>query len=158
MTLRRATAADAAAIARLHRLTVRVSLDFLPELHTAEEDLTFFAERLLPTHETWVAEVEGQVAGYAAFDADWIAHLYIHPDHQGRGLGDALLRQALADGRPKQLWTFQQNARARAFYEARGFRVVRLTDGSDNEEKTPDALYAWGLGTDRLASGGLRSP
>ena len=42
-----------------------------------------------------------------------------------------------------QLWVFQQNATARRFYERRGFVLVRETDGSDNEERTPDALYAW---------------
>jgi len=29
------------------------------------------------------------------------------------------------------------------FYEARGFALVRETDGSGNEEKEPDALYLW---------------
>ena len=42
-----------------------------------------------------------------------------------------------------QLWVFQQNANARRFYERRGFVLVRETDGSGNEERTPDALYAW---------------
>jgi hypothetical protein len=46
-----------------------------------------------------------------------------------------------------QLWTFQRNLRARGFYEARGFALVRQTDGSDNEEKEPDALYLWNLWT-----------
>ena len=42
-----------------------------------------------------------------------------------------------------RLWTFQRNQRARRFYERRGFRLVLLTDGADNEEKEPDALYEW---------------
>ena len=29
------------------------------------------------------------------------------------------------------------------FYEARGFALVRETDGSGNEEREPDALYLW---------------
>ena len=33
--------------------------------------------------------------------------------------------------------------RARRFYEHRGFRLVELTDGSENDEKTPDAHYRW---------------
>jgi hypothetical protein len=41
------------------------------------------------------------------------------------------------------LWVFQQNERARRFYEARGLTLVKLTDGSGNEERTPDALYEW---------------
>jgi hypothetical protein len=42
-----------------------------------------------------------------------------------------------------QLWTFQRNEQTRRFYEARGFTLVRETDGSTNEEKEPDALYRW---------------
>jgi len=143
VSLRRAGAEDAAAIARVHRAAMRVSLAFLPELHTAEEDLAFFAERFLPANEVWVAEAGGEVVGYVGFDADWINHLYVHPDHQGRGLGPELLAHATADGRPRQLWTFQRNARARRFYEQRGFQAVRFTDGQANEEREPDVLYAW---------------
>lgn len=143
MTLRRASSTDAGDIARLNRHVMRVSLSYLPELHTPEEDLWFFSERLLPENEVWVAEQGGAIVGYIAFQPGWIMHLYIHPDHQGRGIGDTLLAKALEDGSPRELWTFQQNARARAFYEKRGFTLVKLTDGADNEEKTPDALYAW---------------
>jgi GNAT superfamily N-acetyltransferase len=141
--LRRAEAADAQAIAVVHRTAMRVSLDFLPELHTADEDLAFFAERFLPANEVWVADDAGEVVGYVGFDADWINHLYVLPDAQGRGVGPQLLALALADNRPRRLWTFQQNARARRFYERRGFVLLELTDGSGNEEKTPDALYEW---------------
>jgi hypothetical protein len=42
-----------------------------------------------------------------------------------------------------QLWTFQRNVQARRFYEARGFALVQETDGAENEEKEPDALYLW---------------
>ena len=143
MILRRAGPDDALAIAIVHRTAVRVSLPFLPEVHTAIDDLQFFAERFLPANEVWVAEAEGQVVAYVGFTAEWINHLYVHPDHQGRGLGPELLAKAMADGRPKQLWAFQKNTRARRFYEQRGFEVVRLTDGEGNEEREPDVLYAW---------------
>jgi GNAT superfamily N-acetyltransferase len=139
--LRPATPKDAAAIAVVHRLAMRVSLPFLPELHTPQEDLWFVRERLSVINTVWVAEVEGQVAGYIAFHAGWIDHLFVHPDHQGRGLGPILLDKALEDGSERQLWTFQQNTRARAFYEKRGFTAVEFTDGEGNEEKTPDVRY-----------------
>lgn len=128
-------------MALIHRQAMRVSLSFLPELHTPEEDLWFMGERLLKENEVWVAEVEGSPVAYVAFSADWIQHLYVHPGHHGRGLGPALLEIALGDGQEKRLWTFQQNHRARKFYEDRDFRIERLTDGQDNEEKTPDVLY-----------------
>jgi len=143
VSLRRAVLADSAEVARLNRHVTRVSLPYLPDLHTPEEDLWFFSERLFLENEVWVAEADGQIVGYIAFKPGWISHLYIHPDHQGCGLGPELLAKALEDGTARELWTFQQNARARRFYEMRGFELVRLTDGADNEEKTPDALYRW---------------
>lgn len=143
MSLRRAVIDDAPAIAKLLRTTFRVSLPFLPELHTPDEDLVFIRDRVLPGAVVWVAEAGGDVAGFVAYRAGWIDHLYVHPDHQGRGVGARLLAEALKDNAPKQLWTFQQNARARAFYEARGFFAVEFTDGSGNEEKTPDVRYLW---------------
>ena len=143
MTLRPATAADAAAIAVVHRRAMRESLSFLPDLHTAEEDLWFFSERFLPANTVWVAEIGGRVVGYLGFDADWINHLYLLPDAQGQGIGPQLLAKALEDGRMRRLWTFQRNTRARRFYETRGFTLIELADGSSNEEKEPDALYEW---------------
>ena len=49
----------------------------------------------------------------------------------------------MAAGAPLQLWTFQRNLRARAFYEKLAFAPVRFTDGASNEEREPDVLYAW---------------
>lgn len=141
MILRPATPEDAAVIAVVHRLAMRVSLPFLPELHTPEEDLWFVRERLSAENAVWVVEVAGGVAGYIAFHDGWIDHLFVHPDHQGRGLGPILLDKALEDGSERQLWTFQQNTRARAFYEKRGFAAAEFTDGEGNEEKTPDVRY-----------------
>jgi GNAT superfamily N-acetyltransferase len=141
--LRPATSDDAAAIAVLHRKTVRESLPFLPDLHTAQEDFGYFSERFLPANTVWVAEREGQVVAYVGFDADWINHLYVLPEAQGQGIGPALLAKALKDGRRRRLWAFQRNTRARAFYEARGFVMVRLADGQGNQEREPDVLYEW---------------
>jgi hypothetical protein len=42
-----------------------------------------------------------------------------------------------------EFWVFQQNERARRFYEAHGAVAVEFTDGSGNEEETPDVRYRW---------------
>ena len=70
--------------------------------------------------------------------------LYVDPEAQNRGVGTALLDQAKAlrpDG--LVLWVFQKNEGARRFYERHGFRLVKLTDGAENMEREPDALYEW---------------
>lgn len=143
MILRRAVAEDAPTCAHIQWEASRVSLPFLPPEPFGEGILEFFATTLLPENEVWIAEHEGEAVGYVAFHPGWLEHLYVLPEHQGKGLGPLLLAKALEDGSARQLWTFQKNLRARRFYEQRGWSLVELTDGSGNREKEPDALYAW---------------
>ena len=65
------------------------------------------------------------------------------PRRRARGLGLQLLEKAKEAYAELSLWTFQQNLRARRFYERHGFVAVTETDGADNEEKLPDVLYRW---------------
>ena len=118
------------------------TLDFLPALHTPEEHIGFFG-RCVAEGEAWVWDEDG-IRGFGVLRADELSHLYVDPDAQARGIGSALLdaaKERRSDG--FTLWVFQQNEQARRFYERRGLRLVKLTDGSGNEEKTPDALYEW---------------
>jgi putative acetyltransferase len=142
--LRLATPDDTEAVAPLFRRSYG-SIGFLPTLHTAEEDLAFFGG-VIAGDEVWVAEGEdGRVLGFAAITAeDELRALYVDPPAQGRGLGAALFGR-VQERRPEGFWfwVFQQNARARRFYERRGCVVVELTDGSGNEEREPDARYEW---------------
>ena len=53
-----------------------------------------------------------------------ISMVFVHPAHQGVGIGSQLLRRLIADARWTDLsvWTRESNARARHLYEAHGFR------------------------------------
>jgi ribosomal protein S18 acetylase RimI-like enzyme len=140
--IRAATPEDARAVAELFRRSFG-TLAFLPTLHTSAEDRAFFG-RVVAEHEVWVWEEDGRILGFAGLEGDVLGHLYVEPAAHGRGIGGALLAHA-KERRPDglELWVFQQNHGARRFYERHGFRLVRETDGSANEERTPDALYAW---------------
>jgi ribosomal protein S18 acetylase RimI-like enzyme len=140
--IRRAGLEDVNAIAALFRRSFG-TLTFLPTLHTPEEDRAYFGG-VVADSEVWVWDEDGRVLGFAALTADELTHIYVEPDAHGRGIGGALIDRA-KERRPGgfRLWVFQQNANARRFYERRGFDLVRETDGSGNEERTPDALYAW---------------
>ena len=91
----------------------------------------------------WGAFDGGAMTGVIAFHDDWIEQLYVLPQARGQGVGTALLDIAKRTSDHLQLWTFQRNAQARHFYEARGFAIVEQTDGAGNEEKEPDARYLW---------------
>jgi GNAT superfamily N-acetyltransferase len=87
--------------------------------------------------------VDGRLAGFIAWQEGWVDHLYVDPQHHGRGIGRALLDEAKADQPHLNLWVFQVNHRARRFYERQGFTLAEETDGSGNEEREPDARYVW---------------
>jgi GNAT superfamily N-acetyltransferase len=143
LILRAATLDDMADVARLHRRTVTTSLPFVPHLHTPDEDVWWFRERLFAANQVWVLEADEGPAGYVAFRPSFIEHLFVAPEHQAGGLGVRLLAKAQETNDELSLWTFQQNDRARRFYERHGFVAAALTDGDDNEEKLPDVLYRW---------------
>jgi ribosomal protein S18 acetylase RimI-like enzyme len=109
------------------------------------------AEDIFERHEeVWLAEENGRPLGFLAIrrsrrdDREVLESLYVEPEAQNRGVGTALLDKA-KDLRPDglYLWVFQRNEGARRFYERHGFRLVKLTDGAENMEREPDALYAW---------------
>jgi ribosomal protein S18 acetylase RimI-like enzyme len=142
--IRAATDEDADAVARVFIASFG-TLTFLPKLHTDEETFDFIANSVLREQEVLIAETAAVAAGFIAMaHGNFVEHLYVHPDLQRRGIGTALLERAkerMPDG--FRLWVFQQNTAARRFYERHGLHVVELTDGSGNEEHTPDALYEW---------------
>jgi GNAT superfamily N-acetyltransferase len=135
--------ADMDAAAAVHRAAFDQALPWLAGLHTPEEDRQFFRTRLFRACEVWGATDGAELAGIIAFRDGWIDQLYVLPTTQRCGIGTELLGVAKSKFARLQLWTFQRNAQARRFYEARGFVLVEETDGSRNEEREPDARYLW---------------
>ena len=138
-----ARAEDAAAIADIHLGARRQAMPWLRNAHTDAQTRDHFARVVNDRPRAWwVARLHGQVVAYMLIDGDELDHLYVAPGWQGCGFGSALLTHAKKLRPRLLLWTFQRNARARAFYEARGFVGSQQTDG-DNEEHEPDVRYEW---------------
>jgi putative acetyltransferase len=142
MPVRRAQDRDIEAVAQLFRAVRRACLPYVPDLHTPEDDLWFFRERVFAECDVWVAQSEG-LDGFIAFRQDFVDHLYVRPDCQRRGIGKALLALAMHAHSPVRLWVFQRNTDTIGFYRALGFHEVERTDGSRNEEREPDLLMEW---------------
>jgi ribosomal protein S18 acetylase RimI-like enzyme len=136
--------ADAPAIVEIHLTARRRAMPYLALAHTDEETRKYFAGAVGDRARAWwVMRCQGQVVGYMLIDGEELEQLYVSPRWQGRGFGSALLDKAKALSPARLLlWTFQRNEKARAFYEARGFRGIAQTDG-ENEEKEPDVRYEW---------------
>ena len=143
LTIRRATAADATAVADVYLRSFHATYDF--ELaHTDDEVRRWIRDGLIAGGATWVAVEGDRVVGMMAVTPGELDQLYVAPERIGEGIGLALLDHAKAlSPHALQLFTFQSNDRARRFYERHGFVEEWLGDGSDNEEGQPDVRYAW---------------
>lgn len=144
VVVRRASAEDAPALARIHLDARRAAGSALPPpVHADEEYLPHLVEDVLPSADVRLGEIEGRPAGLLVLDGDLLADLYVAPALQGRGVGTALLEEAKTL-RPEglRLWVFASNTPAQRFYSRNGFAVVGGTDG-DNEEGAPDLLMRW---------------
>jgi GNAT superfamily N-acetyltransferase len=141
--LRHATDRDADAIAEVYCASFRL-LTFLPMLHTIESYRWYVANVMLKQYAVMVAEDDTGIASFLARRDEEMGQFYTRPDRIGCGAGTQLIEEAKSSGvAALELWCFQANARARRFYEARGFRAIRFTDGADNEERMPDVRYRW---------------
>jgi len=145
-TLRSAVSADAAAIAQILIDVRSAFMPYAPLMHSAAEVHSWVAQILIPSGNTVIAELSGELVGVMtsarAPTCSWIDQMAVHPSHVGCGIGSVLLDHAFRVlPRPIRLYTFQANTGARRFYERRGFRAIQLTDGRANEEHCPDVLY-----------------
>ena len=78
-----------------------------------------------------------------ALKGNYISRLYVNPEDQSHGVGDALLEHARnlhPDG--LELHTHVENYPARQFYERRGFVAVKFGISPAPEFK-PDVEYHW---------------
>ncbi len=146
MEIRRARDEEIEPLTRLF-IRARNEMDYLPWV--PDEAAVPIAARIREHEEVWVAEEEGRLLGFLGIehstnlDAPVLEKIYVDPAEQNRGVGSALLAKA-KELRPSELylWVFQKNP-ARRLYERQGFELVELTDGADNMEREPDALYRW---------------
>lgn len=134
MTVRPALLSDAPAVASVHVRTWQSAYRGLvpdSELDALSlEQRTAMWQRAIPRGGVWVAVVDDAVVGFVAVgpsdepDAAFKLYaIYVLPSASGTGLGQELARAALAGQQDVILWVFEENPRARRFYEQLGFRA-----------------------------------
>jgi GNAT superfamily N-acetyltransferase len=143
--LRRATEQDALPLSEIFLAARRSAMPYLPGLYTDTVVLGWIRDVVIPGSRVLVAaSVDGTPTGFVSVRNRWLDHLYVAPAAQARGVGSRLLARAKqVSAGSLLLHVFQRNAMARRFYERRGFLLMDLRDGSQNEEREPDALYEW---------------
>ena len=145
LVLRRLVPDDVSDVAAVWHESKQKAYSYLPLQQglTLKDDERIFRDHVLPGSEIWVAVRNGAIVGFLGLKGSYVDRLYVHPDHQGRGVGSALMEQAkrlLPAG--LELHTHQKNFQARRFYEKHSFRAVRF-GMSPPPENEPDVEYHW---------------
>ncbi|MFC5736178.1 GNAT family N-acetyltransferase [Sinirhodobacter huangdaonensis] len=141
--LRPAGAADRAAIARIwHASAGHGGAPNLPSPSFLRERVEAALGTLWP--EVTVAEEAGEVVAFLALAParGVLEEIFVQPDRIGQGLGRRLLdlaKRRMPGG--FTLYTWAQNAPARAFYERAG--LVLTQEGRHPERGHPVVHYAW---------------
>lgn len=112
--------------------------------HPIEQQLRALNEEIVPQNRVVVAldRNTSAVIGFIAYSPTSISQLYVHVDHQHRGIGSTLLNIAKENsGGSLRLFTFQANLRAQQFYERHGFKVIGR--GFEQKWQLKDVEYEW---------------
>jgi ribosomal protein S18 acetylase RimI-like enzyme len=111
--------------------------------HSHADDLRHFGQVVARQNRVWIAAENDEPVGLLALAGEHVDQLYVEPAAQGRGIGTALLEKARElSPHGLTLFTHQRNARARIFYERRGFRAIAF-GSSPPPENEPDVKYSW---------------
>lgn len=154
-SIRRAGAADAEAIARVHVASWEVAYaDLIPEPARRQFDVARRAmqwQRLLDGGaRVWVAVEDEVVVGFVEVRGPEIPVLYLHPGWWRLGLGRTLLVTALrairtAGHERAWLWVLHDNEPARAFYLRLGGEPGTVRPVQVGDVVLTEMRYSWPL-------------
>jgi GNAT superfamily N-acetyltransferase len=137
-------------VAELWLRSRRAAAGIPPAAHTDDEVRAWFREVVLPSRDVWVSARGSELRSMMVLDGLWVEQLYVAPEGLHQGYGSGLLQHAQSMRSRLELWAFEANTAARAFYERHGFSVTGPAV-SDNEEGVPAVRYRWtrspGLGS-----------
>src|SRR5947209_6993623 len=91
LVVRRASAADARAIAELWLRSFDAALPTVTRAHSDDEVRQWIRDVVVAAMPTWVATVGAQVVGMMVLHDGELEQLYLDPAWRGRGIGDLLL-------------------------------------------------------------------
>ena len=144
MTIRRATMRDSSALTDVFVAARTESMPWLPSVDNNDTIAKWMKSSLIPISEVEIAEFDGEIVGFSSRRNDKLEHLYVLPEHQGKGYGTTMLdrvKTALPSGFDVLVYT--ENAKSRSFLEKRGCAFVSDSDGQNKREKTAECLYRW---------------
>ena len=140
-----AFAADADQTATMYLASRRALMPGVRMPHTEDETRAWMRDVVFTRHSVRLAEVDGEIVGFASRDGVWLMNLYVKPGWTGHGIGTQLLRAMLVNAASAtpvlRVSAFTRNEHGRRFLENRGFHAVGSGDSSANEEHEPELRY-----------------
>ncbi|MGR5209455.1 GNAT family N-acetyltransferase [Vibrio rotiferianus] len=94
-----------------------------PNIYVAED-----WDKKIASLNPFIAILDGQVVGYADLQPDgYVDHFFCHWQHQGKGVGNALMQQLIAEGARNFNNRLYANVSltAKPFFERHGFIVIK---------------------------------
>jgi putative acetyltransferase len=123
ITLRRARPEEHEELEDLQRRASLELLEYRDQL-LANPDAVHLPPAQIANGQVIVAEIGGEIAGFAAVVGGELDGLFVEPDLWGGGIGRALVDAATHDARQRGLsLTVIASPRAKGFYESCGFTV-----------------------------------
>lgn len=137
---------DLAAVLSAWENASRLAHPFLTEDFLAKErrDLP---ELYLPNADTWVVEVDGEVAGFISLVGNEVGGLFLQPAHHGKRLGKLMMDKARELHGDLELEVFERNAIGREFYARYGFELVEVKFHEPTGERLMRLSFAAERGT-----------
>ena len=129
---------DYATLSSIWERSVRATHDFLDE-DTIEEIKAALVPSYFPNVELYAMSHNGSLTGFIGLRDDMIEMLFIDSDSREQGYGSSLIEFAIDHGATK-VDVNEQNPRALAFYQAKGFKIIGR-DSSDEAGRPYPILH-----------------
>ena len=107
-----------------------------------EELIEEMRQLRLPYSDTVVFELDGRPVGFISTMNGFVLGLYVHPEHQGVGIGRQLLNHVKATTQALELHVFAKNERGVSFYRREGFVAGEPLIDPSGEQLTTMRWYA----------------
>ncbi|MBP6117048.1 MAG: GNAT family N-acetyltransferase [Neisseriaceae bacterium] len=115
----------------------KIAHDFIAPEYWAD-NVDAMRQHYLPASEVYVAVDDDtqQIQGFVALHGDTLAALFVAPERQGQGIGQALMNKVKSRRQTMTLGVYVRNHRGVAFYERCGFQpLLRQVDADTGAEE-----------------------
>ena len=110
-------------LVQIWRSAVDATHEFLSTKDRQEIE-SHLASDYFPQVKLSLAEVDGEVVGFAGTVQGGLEMLFVHDAHRGRGVGKALLKHVISEDNVSTVDVNEQNPEAVGFYLHEGFSVA----------------------------------